>query len=266
MKGSHGLAVLAVTCLIASACTSAGASAGASIAASAAATTGPTSTASGSPSPIATAAATEAARPTPSATPTLPADPVLVRTLQDEISAVYQIAVAPSSTPLDDASARARATKIGALVGVPAPNGVDRLYDQTVGQPAGYTWVASWFTQPGQSCPAPACIGGYPIDPMYAALRLEMDMYGTVLSFSRMLGPIPTKPARVISEARARQLAGGKWDRAQLVWTHHPLDSQAWRLIWLLDSDNLLPDGEKYPCVVKLDAESGAELMTGCVS
>jgi hypothetical protein len=84
-----------------------------------------------------------------------------------DTSATNQIAVAPSPTPLDETSARARETKIGALVGLDVHDAVYRLTDQT--------WVADWFSQPGQSCPAPICIDGVPIDPGYPVIRLEMD-------------------------------------------------------------------------------------------
>ena len=229
------LGLLAIACLFVSGCTSAVASAA------------PTSPTANPPSPT----------PTPTPSPTLPTDPVLVATTTTDALATYQIAIAPSSMPLDETSARARATKIGALVGLAAP---DAVYQSDV------AWMAIWGSQPGQSCPAPTCIDGVPIDPSYPAIQLEMDANGIVLAFSRTLGPTEPKPAHVISEAEARKAAGGKPDRATLIWAREPSGSETFRLVWRLDYARLQPDGETWPCAVWLDAGSGAQLNAACVS
>ena len=86
-----------------------------------------------------------------------------------------------------------------------------------------------------------------------------------VLSFSRTLGPTAPKPTNVISEAHAKKAAGGKPDRADLVWALEPPGSQTWQLAWRLDYANVQPNGESLPCVVWLAAGSGAQLDVACV-
>ncbi len=250
MSKGHRLDLLVVACVLVSGCSGAVASATLTEP-----TAGPSSKATAYPSPTVTAAPL----PTPTATPTLPAEPILVETTTTDSSVVYQIAVAPSPTQLDEASARARATKIGALVGLSAPDSVWQ-------EPTDAGWEGDWASRPGQSCPAPTCIEGFPIDPSYPAIRLDMDAYGTVLSFSRTLGPTEAAPAHLISEAQARKVAGGKPNRVELVWALEPPSSQTFRLAWRLDYAKVQPDGESWPCVVWLDAGSGAQLDTACVS
>jgi hypothetical protein len=187
-------------------------------------------------------------------------------TLSDEYSAVYQIAVAPSPTTLDQVSAQTRATKIGALVGLDAPDLVAWSGDQTVDQTGHPMWLGIWASQPGQKCPAPTCIDGFPIDPSIAAIRLEMDAFGTVLSFSRVLGPTQPKPAHLITEAQARKAAGGKPRSAELVWTREPPSSQTFRLAWQLQYGDVQPSAEGSRCMTLLDAGTGAQLFAGCTS
>jgi hypothetical protein len=189
-----------------------------------------------------------------------------VRTLSDEYSEVYQIAVAPSPTTLDQASAQTRATKIGELVGLDAPDSVEWSVDQTVDQTGRSMWLGIWASQPGQKCPAPTCIDGFPIDPSIAVIQLEMDAYGTVLSFSRVLGPPQPKPAHLITEAQARKAAGGQPRSAELVWTRQPPGSQTFRLAWRLDYGVAHPSTDTTRCVVVLDAGTGAQLFAGCTS
>jgi hypothetical protein len=210
--------------------------------------------------------ATPALSPTPSPTVTLRADPVLVRTLADNISEVYQIAVAPSPTPLEEPTAQTRATQIGALVGLDAPSGVFLSVNQTVDPSANPTWVAVWTSKPAQPCPAPTCIDGFPVDPTIAAIQLEMDAYGTVLSFSRLLGPTQPKPAHLITEAQARKAAGGRPDHAELVWTFQPPGSRTFRLAWQLQYGSVQPSAEGSRCMTLLDAGTGAQLFAGCTS
>jgi hypothetical protein len=221
-------------------------------------------------SPTIAAAAAPTASPSistePTATATLPADPVLLGTLSDEFSAVYQIAVAPSPSPMDKAVAMARATKIGSLVGFAAPDSIELSGNQTVDQTADPTWLATWGSHPAQKCPDPTCIGDFPIDPAYPVIRLEMDMHGSVLSFSRRLGPTQSKPARLISATQARTAAGGKPDRAELVWTLQPPSSQAFRLAWRLDYGVASSSADATRCVAIVDAGSAAVLFSGCVS
>jgi hypothetical protein len=206
------------------------------------------------------------ASPAPSATATLPAEPVLVRTLSDEYSEVYQIAVAPSPTAFDQASAQTRATMIGALVGLDAPDSVEWSIDQTVDQTGRSMWLGSWASQPGQKCPAPTCIDGFPIDPSIAVIQLEMDAYGSVLSFSRVLGPTQPKPAHLITEAQARKAAGGKPRSAELVWTREPPSSQTFRLAWQFQYGDAQPGADGSRCMTLLDAGTGAQLFAGCTS
>ena len=255
--GNSRCKALLVACVLVSGCGNAGPGGTA-----AAPQDSPSPTAWVHPSPIATAAPS----PTPIPTQTLPADPVLVRTLADDISEVYQIAVAPSPTPLDEPAARTRATRIGALVGLDAPNNVFQSGNQTVDPSADPTWVAAWTSQPGQSCPAPTCIDGFPVDPAIAVIQLEMDAYGTVLTFSRVLGPTQPKPTHLIAETQARKAAGGKPDRAELAWTLQPAGSQTFRLAWLIEYGVAHPSADTTRCLVVLDSGTGAQLFAGCTS
>jgi hypothetical protein len=168
--------------------------------------------------------------------------------------------------PFDEPTAQTRATQIGALVGLDAPSGVFLSGNQTVDPSADPTWVAVWTSEPGQSCPAPTCIDGFPVDPAIAVIQLEMDAYGTVLSFSRVLGPTQPRPAHLITEAQARKAAGGKPSTAELVWTLQPPGSQTFRLAWQLQYGSVQPSAEASRCMTLLDAGTGAQLFVGCTS
>jgi len=132
-----------------------------------------------------------------------------VMTLSDEYSAVYQIAVAPSPTTLDQVSAQTRATKIGALVGLDAPDLVAWSGDQTVDQTGHPMWLGIWASQPGQKCPASDVhrrLSYRSVDRRHTARNGRIR---TVLSFSRVLGP--TQPKACPLDYRGPGAEGGRW-------------------------------------------------------
>jgi hypothetical protein len=201
-------------------------------------------------SPSATAAAAEATpEPTVSPAPTLPAEPTLVVTTTTDTTVTYEIAVAPLPEPLDEASATARAEEIGALVGLGKPMAVWQLMGSG-------DWQCQW----------PASIDGLPIDPHFPAILLEMDANGGVVRFYRIVGPSEPKPAHMVTRSQAVKAAGGAPDSAQLVWAREPSGSESFRVVWRLDYENLQSDGERWPCVVFVDAGSGKVIETACIS
>jgi len=203
------------------------------------------------PTPLPSPNVAATASPTPTPGSSLPAEPVLLATTTSAESVIYNISVAPLLQPMDKAAAEARATRIGTLVKLGKPRDVYQLTD-------GDHWHASWDSS----------IQDIPIDPAFDGIRLEMHADGTVVDFVRIVGPLAPKPGHIITKAQALKAAGATKapDTAELVWSFKPNGSGQLRLVWYLDWQNLQPDGEKWPCVVYLDAGTAEELFSGCVS
>jgi hypothetical protein len=205
---------------------------------------------------VPTAAPTPLPSPTPTPEPTatgpLPVEPVLVATNSGPTEIEYDISVAPLPKTMDQATAEARAEKIGHLVGLDKPRAVYNSFDYPD------EWQASWDST----------IDGIPVDPAYDALLLTMRADGTVRAFVRIIGPLAPKPAEPLTRARALKAAGLSKapEVMELVWTFKPSGSERMRLAWYLYWPNVQPDGEQWPCVLYLDAGTGEQLMSGCVS
>jgi hypothetical protein len=208
-----------------------------------------TATATATPPPSSTP--TAASSPTRVPPPTLPPDPVLGNTVQLDDKAVYEIRVAPLVGPIDEATATDRAVRIGALVGLAKPRTVYQ-------DPIDGSWYAVWA----------ASIGGYPVDDHYNGVLLHMGSDGSVIDFYRVVGPTTAKPARPMSKAKA--IAAVKAtrlpDTATLAWSYKPAGSTVLRLVWVLEWQNAMPDGESWPCVSWVDAGTAELLDTACVS
>jgi hypothetical protein len=195
-----------------------------------------------------TYSATETAPPeaipqsTATATPTaaLPSEPVLVGTTTSDGRETYQISVAALPESIDVDTVTERATQIGALVGLGAPASVEPGPDDH--------WTSKW----------PEVIDGYPTaadrPPFFV---LEMDAYGAVVDFYRMIVPTEPVPDPVLTKAQATATVGGTVGSALLQWEAD--DSGSLRLVWRI---NYSDPGKS--CSKAVDAGTGAVLSLNC--
>jgi hypothetical protein len=204
------------------------------------------------PRPSATATiqatATATIQPSPTAAPTeLPIAPVIIGTQSTANEVDYEVSVRPSATQLYDVTAKAWATRIGALIGLGAP---DMVYLSD-------WWTATWD----------GSLDGYPVDPYDVVLQLYPD--GSVYSLRRFTGPTEPVPTHVIDEAAARQsvrASGAKTlGSARLAWVNVG-NQTIYRLVWELNEPNIGPDGEDWSCIAYLDAGTAVIVDNACIS